>query len=243
MKISAFTFGYNLISGGFPVVQAVEAIRPYVDEVVAVDCQSTDDTKRILQAICHKVIDGPAWEGRDIQHQVFELHRQCEGDIIILFEADEVYSDSLLSEILWAIEKGWTDIGVYRIQVEQNLQRIRQYPIPVHRVFPKGKGSYHLHPTNCPDYVHVLPPSAGFLWDLSACFKDNIENRRQNQSKAWGEPRRLYVKEHLTESSETTEEEEDAIMNMPHWTWDATPLAIPDSVKCLLGKSKYEVNI
>lgn len=243
MKISAFTFGFDLITGGFPFVEAVAALRPYVDEVLAVDCQSTDDTRRVLQAVCNRVIDGPAWAGRDIQHQVFELHRECTGDVIILFEADEVYDDNLLSEILWALEKGHADISVYRIQVEQNLQRIRQYPIPVHRVFPKGKGSYHLHPTNCPDYVYVLPPSAGFLWDLSACFKGNIEARRLNQSKVWGESRRLYVKEHFTESAETTEDEEQAILAMPHWEWNATPLAIPESIKHLLGKNKYEVGI
>jgi len=238
MKISAFTFGYNLIEGGFPIVQAIEAIRPFVDEVVAVDCQSTDDTKRVLQATCHKVIDGPAWEGRDIQHHVFGLHRQCEGDIIILFEADEVYDESLLSEIHWAIEKGYTDIGVYRIQIEQNMQRIREYPTPVYRVFPKGGGNYQNHPTQCLDNTYVLPPSAGYLWDCSNNFKWNWQQRKANQSQVWGLPRDLSVSKHFAESNFVEPNFNDA-----HWEFTSTPLAIPAVLKPLLGMTKYQVNI
>jgi hypothetical protein len=164
MTISGFTFAFNALESGMPVVEAVAAVRAYADEVIAVDCQSTDDTRRVLSLICDKVIDGPAWQGRDIQHQVFELHREyCHGDIIILFEADEVYEDNLLGEIWLALEQGRRDIGVHRIQVEQNFQRIRSYPEPCYRVFPKGGGYYHEHPTHCPDGVYVLPPSAGLL--------------------------------------------------------------------------------
>lgn len=239
MKLSAFTFAYNAIDGGFPIVQSVEAIRPYVDEVVAVDCQSTDDTRRVLQAICHKVIDGPAWEGRDIQHQVFELHRQCEGDIIILFEADEVYDESLLSEIHWAIEKGYTDIGVYRIQVEQNFQRVREYPTPCYRVFPKGGGYYHKHPTHCPDNVYVLPPSAGYLWDCSNCFKYNWGTRTINQTKVWGNPHTYVVAKHFTETNQMSED----FFSQPHWDFKSTPLAIPIVLQPLLGVTKYRVDL
>lgn len=239
MKLSAFTFGYNLIDGGYPIVQAVEAIRPYVDEVLAVDCRSTDDTRRILQATCHTVIDGPKWEGRDIQHQVFELHRQCIGDIIIMFEADEVYDESLLSEIHWAIEKGYTDIGVYRIQIEQNFQRVREYPIPVYRVFPKGGGNYQNHPTHCPDGVYVLPPTAGYLWDCSACFRDNWRMRQANQAKVWGTSHQFAVASHFAYQNEITSD----FFNQPHWEFKSTPLAIPIVLQPLLGVTKYRVNI
>jgi glycosyltransferase involved in cell wall biosynthesis len=239
MKISAFTFAFNALDGGMPIIQAIEAIRPYVDEVVAVDCQSTDDTRRVLQAICHKVIDGPVWEGRDIQHQVFELHRQCTGDIIILFEADEVYSESLLSEIHWAIEKGQIDIGVYRIQIEQNFQRIRSYPEPVYRVFPKGGGNYQNHPTQCLSNTYVLPPSAGYLWDCSNCFRDNFYQRQANQAIVWGSSHTHAVARHFTEDNEVFPD----FFEQPHWEFTSTPLAIPAVLKPLLGMTKYQVNI
>lgn len=243
MKISAFTFGFNLIEGGYPVQEAVTAVRPYVDEVVAVDCQSTDNTRHVLRRICHKVIDGPTWEGRDIQHQVFELHRECKGDVIIMFEADEVYEDGLLGEVGWAIERGHADIGVWRIQVEQNFQRVRGYPMPVHRVFPRGRGSYREHPTNVPDYVAMLPPNAGFLWDCSNCFKENYYTRKQNQAKVWGEPRSLMVARHFTEPNEIDRVEEENRLNEAHWLWTETPLRIPPILRPLVGQTKYNPRI
>jgi len=238
MKISAFTFGYNLVSGGYPFVESVAVIRPYVDEVVAVDCQSTDDTRRVLQAVCHRVIDGPAWEGRDIQHQVFEYHRECEGEIIILFEADEVYDDNLLSEIGWALERGHRDIGVHRIQIEQNFQRVREYPTPCYRVFPRGRGYYHKHPTQCPNGVYVLAPTCGYLWDCSNCFRDNWQDRQRGQARAWGDPHTYAVSRHFAEPNQIT----DGFFDQPHWAFTETPLAIPAILRPLLGKAKYEVN-
>lgn len=239
MKLSAFTFAYNAIEGGMPIIEAIAAVRPYVDEILAVDCQSTDDTRRVLQATCDRVIDGPAWEGRDIQHQVFEYHRECQGDVIVLFEADEVYSETLLSEIHWAIEKGHRDIGVHRIQIEQNFQRVREYPTPCYRVFPKGGGYYHKHPTHCPDGVYVLPPTAGYLWDCSNCFKYNWGIRRVNQAKVWGDPHTYAVARHFTEPNQRM----DGFFSQPHWDFTETPLNIPLVLRPLLGKPKYEVSL
>lgn len=243
LKISAFTWGYNLISGGYPIVEAVTAVRPYVDEVVAVDVQSTDDTHRVLSRICNVVIDGPAWEGRDIQHRVFNYHRECKGDVIIMFEADEVYDDNLLSAILWEVERGYTDIGVWRIQLEANFQRAREYPRPVHRIFPKGKGSYQFHPTNVPDYVHMLPPNAGYLWDCSGCFKENWFQRKQNQAKVWGEPRSLMVAGHFAEPNEISKIEEEDRLNEAHWLWTHSPFKLPSILLPLIGQPKYEAGV
>lgn len=239
MTISGFTFAFDAIESGMPIVESVAAVRAYADEVIAVDCQSTDDTRRVLSLICDRVIDGPAWQGRDIQHQVFELHKEyCRGDIIIMFEADEVYDESLLSEIHWALEKGHRDIGVHRIQIEQNWQRIRSYPEPCYRVFPKGGGYYHLHPTHCPEGVYVLPPSAGLLWDCSNNFSDNWQQRKANQAKVWGEPITLSVAQHFAESNADNPDFDE-----PHWQFTETPLRIPELLRRHLGKSKYEVEI
>lgn len=244
MKISGFTFGYNLISGGYPIVESVGAVRPYVDEVVAVDCQSTDDTARVFSLICDRYYHGPAWAGRDIQHEVFNLHQEyCRGDIIILFEADEVYDESLLSEIHWALSRGHTDLGVYRIQLEQNFQRVRSYPEPVYRVFPKGGGNYQNHPTFCTEGVYVLPPETGMLWDVSGCFRDNWLSRKENQAKVWGPARHLMTAQHFAEDNELTLAEELAQLNQPHWTWLSSPFKLPWVLQPLVGKTKYEVNL
>lgn len=244
MKLSAFTFVHNGIDGGYPFVQAIEAVRPYVDEVVAVDIGSTDDTARVLGHICNRVLSS-TWDGRDTTPRAFLKHIECNGDIIIFFEADEVYDDELLSEVLWAIERGHNNLAVWRLQIEQNFQRIRQYPIPVHRVFPKGAGSYHIHPTNLPDNprygIHILPQ--GYLWDCTGCFRDNWLQRKQQQSEIWGSPRHLMVAGHFTEPNEISEVEEIERLNQPHWEFKSTPLAIPDVLKPLLGMTKYQVNI
>lgn len=45
MKISI----HNDIEGGYPFVEAIEAVRGYVDNVYVVDMQSTDGTRGILE--------------------------------------------------------------------------------------------------------------------------------------------------------------------------------------------------
>ena len=243
MKISGFTFCHNGIEGGYPIVESISAVQPYVDEVIAVDIESTDGTYAILDKLCDKVLTS-SWDGRDTTPRAFMKHTECKGGIIIFFEADEVYDDNLLSEALWAIERGYHHIGVWRLQIECNFQKVRQYPIPVHRIFPKGEGNYHIHPTNLPDFpVHILSPDAGYLWDCSACFKDNYWQRKQNQSEIWGESRSLMVAEHFTEPAEITVIEEENRLQQACWQWTSTPLAIPDILRPLVGKTKYTVDI
>ena len=140
MKISGFTFCHNALSGGYPVVESIGAVRPFVDEIIAVDIESTDGTFNILDKLCDRVLTS-TWDGRDTTPRAFLKHIECKGDIIIFFEADEVYDDNLLSEVLWAIERGYSHIGVWRLQLEANFQRCKWYPIPVHRIFPKEEGT------------------------------------------------------------------------------------------------------
>lgn len=243
MRISGFTFCHNALEGGYPVAESIAAVRPYVDEVIAVDIESTDGTFRALDLLCDRVLTS-AWDGRDTTPRAFMKHAECSGEIVIFFEADEVYDDNLLSEALWAIERGYRHIGVWRLQIEQNFQKVRQYPIPVHRIFPKGEGSYHIHPTNLPDFpVHVLAPDAGYLWDCSGCFKDSWFKRKQNQAEIWGEPRSLMVAEHFTEPTEISKIEEENRLQQPCWQWTSTPLNIPTILHPLVGKTRYTINL
>lgn len=246
MKISGFTFGHNCINAGIPIVESVTAVRPYVDEIVAVDLESTDGTKELLQKLCEKVLTSP-WNGRDTTPNAFLKHTECKGDVIIFFEADEVYSESLLSELPWYIARGWKNLAVYRIQLEQNFQRCRQYPVPVHRIFPKGGGTYHIHPTLFPENsrseIKIIPPEAGMLFDISNCFHDNWLKRKQIQSEIWGEPRHLMVAEHFTQPNEISEQEELERLNEPHWSFKSSPFNLPLILKPLVGQQKYMVNI
>lgn len=243
MKVSAFTLVHNAIVAGIPVVESIEAIRDYVDEILVIDMQSTDQTPHLLHKLGCRILQSP-WphpaNPRDTLNHAFELHTQCRGDTIIFFEADEVYDDRLLQTIRWKILQGQNNLAVWRLQLEQNFQRCRWYPIPVHRIFPKGKGSYVQHPTNCcPDETQVLPPSAGFLFDCSNNFRDNWFGRKQSQSELWGEPRSLMVPEHFVHPVEISKVEEEVRLNEAHWQWTETPFNIPAALRPLLGVTNY----
>lgn len=244
MTTSAFTLTHNCLQAGIPIIESIEAARDYVDEIVAVDMQSTDGTYEILKKLGVRVYVS-SWphppNPRDTLNHAFELHTQCcRGDTILFFEADEVYSDELLQAIRWELIRGRNNLAVWRLQLEQNFQRCRWYPIPVHRVFPKGQGSYVQHPTNCcPDGVYTLPPSAGFLWDCSNCFRDNIEGRRQAHSEIFGLTRRLFVPEHFTQPVELLETEEREILGQSQWEWTGTPFDIPAILRPLVGVTNY----
>jgi len=224
-------------------LESIEAVRDYVDEIVVIDMQSIDGTWEILKklGVNRFISSWPHYPNpRDTLNHAFEMHVECcRGDTIIFFEADEVYDDSLLQAIRWEIIIGRTNLAVYRLQLEQNFQRCRWYPIPVHRVFPRGEGSYVQHPTNCPSDAHILAASNGFLWDISQCFRDNIEGRRQAHREIFGTTRRLFVPEHFTQSAEVSEEEERELLRGPQWQWTGTPFNIPSILKPLVGVTNY----
>lgn len=243
MTVSAFTLTHNCLTAGIPIIESLEAVRDYVDEIVVVDMQSTDQTPKILRRLGARVLASP-WphpaNPRDTLNHAFELHRECKGDTILFFEADEVFDDRLLKTIRWKMIAGQNNLAVWRLQLEQNFQRCRWYPIPVHRVFPKGQGSYVQHPTNCcqPE-TYTLPPSAGFLWDCSNNFRDNWFGRKQAQAELWGEPRALMVGEHFTEPVEISRVEEEVRLNEAHWQWTGTPFDIPAILRPLVGVTNY----
>lgn len=244
MTVSAFTLTHNCLQAGIPIIESIEAVRDYVDEIVVVDMESTDGTFAILKRLGVRIwkAEWPRSDNpRDTLNHAFELHTEaCRGETIIFFEGDEVYDDKLLQTIRWEITVGRNNLAVWRLQLEQNFQRCRWYPIPVHRVFPKGQGTYVQHPTNCcPDNVKVMSPSNGFLWDISQCFRDNIEGRRQAHREIFGTTRRLFVPEHFTQPIELTEEQEREILKQPQWEWTGTPFNIPSILRPLVGVMDY----
>lgn len=246
--ISGFTFIHNAIDSGYPIVEAIRAVQPYVDEVVVVDMQSTDRTRDILNKLNGKIkiIDG--YWGNEAGETLRQAHSQyinCAGDTIIHFEGDEVYDDSLIRSIVSHIKAGHDSLSVYRLQLEQNFQRCRWYPEPVHRVFTKFSNTRKEgHTTSRAQDSFLLTEKNGYLWDITNCFQENWFNRVRKQAELRaGEPQYLLTPIHTLHKAEMTEAEATRwVMRGRHWTMTNTPFDIPEILRPLVGMTKYEPN-
>ncbi len=262
--ISGFTYGHNLISSGYPIVEAIRAVQPYVNEVLVVDMQSTDNTREVLDKLSEtclgtgkflagiegcdcaaiNIVDG-LWgnQAGETLRQAHNNYVKCTGDIIIHFEADEVYEDRLIRSVVSHIKAGHTDLAVHRLQIEQNFQRCRWYPEPVHRVFPRLSNTRKEgHTTDQHTKAFTLEPKNGYLWDITNCFRDNWMNRVKKQAELRNtKPQYIMTPLHALHKAELTEAEAQKwLMSGKHWTWTNTPFAIPEILRDLVGMTKYE---
>ena len=264
ITVSGFTFIHNAIESGYPIIEAIRAVQPYVDEIVIVDCISTDGTGKLLEQLKsqslmvqksdNKYFETPIriipglWgnQAGETLRQAHAKYIECTGDVIIHFEGDEVYSPELIENIIHLIGQGVHDISVHRLQLEQNFQRCRWYPEPVHRVFPRlSHTRKEGHTTGRHELATVLPPESGLLWDITNCFRDNWLNRVNKQAELRAaEPQYLMVPLHAIHKAELNEiEAQRWIYAGRHWEWKSTPFDIPEILRPLVGMVKYEPKI
>lgn len=247
MKISGFTFVHNAIAGGYPLREAIEAVKPYVDEVVVVDMESTDETRDLVCGLgkC-RIVEGE-WgnKAEETLGKAHALHTKCKSDTILHFEADEVWDNDLLQEVMHQVNCFYLkEAVVHRIQVEQNFQRIRWNAHKVHRLFRKGlatKDPKRGHTTVEHDHVQkVFGPECGMIWDCSYVFRDNHKTRMEQNAELWGETPQYTRRapEHFLEP--TSANHLSDFLAEPQWTWETTPLIIPSILKPLVGKVRYE---
>lgn len=247
MEVSGFTFIHNAIESGYPIIEAIEAVMFWVDDVYVVDMESTDTTRQVLEKLGVKIINGK-WgnEAGKTLADAHALHSQCSSDIIIHFEADEVYPESLLQEIIYQIDNDNYDLAVWRLQLEQNFQRCRWYPELVHRVFMRSPDlKKEGHSTNVhlrkisPFPIVPISQKYGYLWDITNCFRDNWLNRVNKQAEMRDDkPQYIGVPIHLLGHPFPTFHL-DKFLSQPHWTWQQTPFGIPKNLLPLVGVTKY----
>lgn len=242
--ISAFSFVHNALESGYPIAEAIRAVESYVDEIVIVDMQSTDGTRDLLKRFGVRILDGE-WgnEAGETLRQAHSMYIECKGDVIVHFEADEVYDDTLIRHMIpHARLSDDCHLAVYRLQLEQNFQRCRWYPEPVHRVWPRFSNARKVgHTTDQHDRAFLMTEKNGYLWDITNCFRDNWLNRVRKQAELRGTaPQYLMVPIHALHKAELTEAEAIQWLNAKHWTATNTPFNIPTVLKPLVGMTKYE---
>lgn len=226
-------------------MEAVRAVWDIVDEVVIVNAESTDGTRDVLDELaswapCPFRILYAKWgqEAGKTLARLHAMHDKCSGDIILAFEGDEVFDEDLARDVVMEIRTGRMDIAVWRIQVEQNFQRVRWYPKPVHRVFPRGSVAKIGETTDRHHEAYVMPAEHGFLWDVTNCFRDNWLLRVKNQARLRKESLNLLaVPEHVNEPVRV--EDVDKFLAEPHWTWTKSPFDLPKVLLPHVGATSY----
>jgi len=254
MSISGFTFCHNALEGGYPIVEAINAVRNIVTEIVAVDMESTDGTRDVLKKLGCRIIEGQWYPVGGGDHACLDVnwafYTECKESHVLHFEADEVFSPSLIYQI-YRIHNNYKfrncdlNIHVPRIQVEQNFQRIRWYPTWVHRLWNTKDTSIirHGHTTDVKtgEFISV---DYGYLWDVTYNFRDNLVDRLRNNSILHGgDPNYTFVPYHCTLPVRLSLQGFEEIIKEPHWEWKTSPFNLPESLKLLVGKTRYEVNL
>jgi len=249
MMISAFSFIHNALEGGYPLREGIMAVQPFVEEIVVVDAASTDGTRDLLERIGQRlgrqlrILDAD-W-GTEAGKTLARLHAmndQCRGDVVVHFEGDEYWDGMLLAEAVRLVKNGVLDVAVHRLQVEQNFQRCRWWPWPVHRIFPKGSVVKVGETTDRKDDAALLGAEHGLLWDVTNCFRDNWLGRVQNQADLWhGKPSFKMVPSHFMEAREV--EDVGDFLAQPHWTWTRSPFDLPGPLERLVGMTRYEPGV
>jgi len=256
ITISGFTFVHNAIDSGYPIVEAIMAVQPYVNDMFVVDMQSTDDTREVLEKLKAKskliqksitILDGE-WgnQAGETLRQAHSKYIECSGDVIVHFEADEVFDDRLIEKIRAKIKHGYHSLTVYRLQIEANFQRCRWYPEPVHRVFPRLSGSKKDgHTTDQHHGAYTLMPKNGYVWDITNCFRDNWTNRVIKQAELRDtEPQYIATPLHILHEAELTRVgAEKWLRDSDFWHWSTTPFDIPKVLKPLVGMTKYKARL
>lgn len=253
--VSGFIFGHNLVHGGYPVIEVIKSIIPYVDNMTFVDMQCTDETVSVIQKFFSgfyigkdlKIVQSRWRPGtcEDCLDEAYNHNTEIDGDIVWMAEADEVYDDNLASQIRNRLDEGIDYMSVYRVQVEQNFQRCRWYPdFPVLRVFPKGSTVRKGHtgiPKDSTRAVSEVQTDYGYIWDVSNCFRDDWRNRIEQNAELWGElPQYRATPYHFTAQPWVVNVSEiETFLGQPHWTWERSPFSLPYCLQHLVGITSY----
>jgi len=116
--ISAVTFCYN---EGDKLKKSLPVLRPYVDEVIVYDLESTDDTNEVAKKYTNEVVRVPYMLCGD--GYKMELAYRSKGNWLLWFYADEIFSQNTV-EILSKLTEA-TRYNVFAFMRHEYLDNIR----------------------------------------------------------------------------------------------------------------------
>ncbi len=116
----------------------------WADEIILVDSESTDDTKRIASEFTDKIYD-LRWEGFGPAKEFAK--GKAKGEWIFSLDADEVVTERLRDEI-WQVVRSDDSLDGYFIPRRSNflgrwMKHGGWYPDRVLRLFKKSRGSFN----------------------------------------------------------------------------------------------------
>ena len=115
MKISVGIITFNEAHN---IEKTILAIKDVVDEVVVLDSLSTDNTIELAEGLGAKVFS-ESWKGQGPQKN--SLIDKCKGEWILVLDADEVASPSLVKALENLIKNG-SDYNVMRVRLVNYFQ-------------------------------------------------------------------------------------------------------------------------
>lgn len=111
IKLSCIMLARNLISQGYPFVEAILSVIPYCEEIIICEGYSDDDTYKILKKLENIynnkiVIKRKKWKGKKKMGEVFaqilnEAMVESSGDYILKLDPDHVFDKETIEELIF----------------------------------------------------------------------------------------------------------------------------------------------
>lgn len=169
-KISAVV---NTRNEAANIADCLKSLR-FVDEIVVVDMESSDDTKKIAKDYTDRIFDHPA-VGYVEPARNFAIKKAI-GDWILIVDADERIPKSLASKLIEIAQEGKADfvrLPRKNLIFGQWIQHSRWWPDHNIRFFKKGSVEWQ-------DEIHSIPITYGTGINLHAEESLAIEHHHYN---------------------------------------------------------------
>ena len=274
-KISACVFVKDSVENPFCLWESMASLIGLADEYIVMDLGSTDGTLEILEDLASnnhriRIVHGSFHTNNPSIFATLanDLVGMCKNEIVLHHQADEIFHEDLidlmkadLAPLAERIPSDWPGMNFWRIQLENNFQRVKWMPHPINhldlkrRLHHVGDGMNTDRPWAAPfvgdtksgrpwevefkDYPHSLPTNQMVLdVSMTGGFLDNIPERRRKHAPIWGEnPEVIYLHGHAVNLQEWHERESQN----PEWTAKTSPFNLPAIMRDLVGETRYRV--